>query len=297
MYISFVIECVEYYFYFCTTSCDRLASGGPSTLSTEESRDSTTPQSAFEVPNRHLDVDMEVVLADTDENGSGEVLSEGKLVISFAEEDKSPEEHRLEKIDHLNEKNLEGGDLKASGIAQTEKTDLTLSNEDSNLPDNISRLNISENDNLEKEESCVLTSEVSKDLSASNEHVQNPMNILNCDTDIAPVSSTQNEQNSSTLEVPSSQSNVSQDDSLTSQSIDDSTQKRLHVHLDNSDFNTFQYWRPPLPEVDIDFDLINGAPANIHVVAKVRLYIYFLYCLLTLFNFNIYRVHYLYRIY
>ncbi|GFR82145.1 serine/threonine-protein phosphatase 4 regulatory subunit 1, partial [Elysia marginata] len=43
----------------------------------------------------------------------------------------------------------------------------------------------------------------------------------------------------------------------------------VHIHLDNN-FNTFQYWRSPLPEVNIDFDIINGQPTNIHVVAKVK---------------------------
>lgn len=50
---------------------------------------------------------------------------------------------------------------------------------------------------------------------------------------------------------------------------DDPSSGRVHVHLDNN-FNTFQYWRSPLPEVNIDFDIINGQPTNIHVVAKVK---------------------------
>lgn len=45
--------------------------------------------------------------------------------------------------------------------------------------------------------------------------------------------------------------------------------EKVHVHVDNT-FNNFQYWRSPLPEVNIDFDLINGKPTNIHVVAKVK---------------------------
>ncbi|CAL1530665.1 unnamed protein product [Lymnaea stagnalis] len=49
----------------------------------------------------------------------------------------------------------------------------------------------------------------------------------------------------------------------------DASAGRVHVHLDNN-FNTFQYWRSPLPEVNIDFDIINGQPTNIHVVAKVK---------------------------
>ncbi|KAH9504961.1 Serine/threonine-protein phosphatase 4 regulatory subunit 1 [Bulinus truncatus] len=55
----------------------------------------------------------------------------------------------------------------------------------------------------------------------------------------------------------------------TLESGDDFSYDRIHVHLDNN-YNTFQYWRSPLPEVNIDFDIINGQPTNIHVVAKVK---------------------------
>lgn len=43
---------------------------------------------------------------------------------------------------------------------------------------------------------------------------------------------------------------------------------RLHIHLDNSvDFNSFNYWRTPLPSIDLDFDLVDGRPQNIRVKA------------------------------
>lgn len=41
------------------------------------------------------------------------------------------------------------------------------------------------------------------------------------------------------------------------------------TNVDNT-FNNFQYWRPPLPQVDIDLDIINSQPANIHIVSKVH---------------------------
>ncbi|XP_055955388.1 serine/threonine-protein phosphatase 4 regulatory subunit 1-like isoform X3 [Patella vulgata] len=45
----------------------------------------------------------------------------------------------------------------------------------------------------------------------------------------------------------------------------------VHIHLDNLEsFNSFQFWRSPLPEVDVDFDLVNGTPTNIHVSARVK---------------------------
>ena len=56
---------------------------------------------------------------------------------------------------------------------------------------------------------------------------------------------------------------------MPSDNSSDETSGKVHVHVDNN-FNTFQYWRSPLPEVNIDFDIINGQPTNIHVVAKVK---------------------------
>ncbi|XP_060074530.1 serine/threonine-protein phosphatase 4 regulatory subunit 1-like isoform X2 [Ylistrum balloti] len=46
----------------------------------------------------------------------------------------------------------------------------------------------------------------------------------------------------------------------------------VHIHLDNvgTNFNSFQYWRTPLPEIDLDFDIVNGAATNFHVTTKVR---------------------------
>ena len=38
--------------------------------------------------------------------------------------------------------------------------------------------------------------------------------------------------------------------------------KQVDIKMDNSNsFNSFQFWRRPLPEVDVDLDLIQGAPA------------------------------------
>ncbi|XP_046359884.1 serine/threonine-protein phosphatase 4 regulatory subunit 1-like isoform X1 [Haliotis rufescens] len=47
--------------------------------------------------------------------------------------------------------------------------------------------------------------------------------------------------------------------------------EKTHVHIDSTEsFNSFQFWRPPFPQVDLDFDLVDGAPTNIHITAKVQ---------------------------
>lgn len=46
----------------------------------------------------------------------------------------------------------------------------------------------------------------------------------------------------------------------------------VHIHLDNlgENFNEFQFWRVPLPELDIDLDIVDGKASNIQIRAKVR---------------------------
>lgn len=46
----------------------------------------------------------------------------------------------------------------------------------------------------------------------------------------------------------------------------------VHIHLDNvgSSFDSFQYWRTPFPEIDLDFDSTVDAATNFHhITAKV----------------------------
>lgn len=45
----------------------------------------------------------------------------------------------------------------------------------------------------------------------------------------------------------------------------------LHVHIDNeSAFNNFQYWRIPVPDVEVDIDIENGKATNIHIRASIK---------------------------
>lgn len=47
---------------------------------------------------------------------------------------------------------------------------------------------------------------------------------------------------------------------------------KYHIHLESSlaSFNTFQYWRVPIPELELDISLTNELkPAVVHVKAKV----------------------------
>lgn len=59
-----------------------------------------------------------------------------------------------------------------------------------------------------------------------------------------------------------------------SESAESSTNNKpghVHIHIDNtSDFDSFQFWRTPIPQLDLDLDLVDGKPQNIHVTAKVK---------------------------
>lgn len=51
------------------------------------------------------------------------------------------------------------------------------------------------------------------------------------------------------------------------------TDGHVHIHYESNNinaFSSFNYWRPPLPDIDLDLDLVNGKPTNIHVTAKVK---------------------------
>lgn len=58
--------------------------------------------------------------------------------------------------------------------------------------------------------------------------------------------------------------------SFCSDSEDGSSSKVVHIHVDNADnFNSFNYWRPPLPEMDMNVEIVEGKPRAIHVSARV----------------------------
>lgn len=43
------------------------------------------------------------------------------------------------------------------------------------------------------------------------------------------------------------------------------------IQMENTPtYNTFQYWRIPLPEIELDIGLVEGKPASVHVRAKVE---------------------------
>lgn len=212
------------------------------------------------------DDEMDIVLSEADD-GAGNGFSDGHLVIPWTE-DKSFEEHRVEKMTSTHCENLKT----TENVNSVE----CVNSLDQCLAEGMSRLNV-DNAQLISED---IESELLKkcELDLTGQEIVNENDKLNCDNINLCPSCEPNIPETSVISetgqaVPSAEiifqpSVLSNTSELSTPEGRQNSEHRVHVHLDN--FNTFQYWRQPLPEVDIDFDLINGAPANIHVVAKVK---------------------------
>ena len=53
--------------------------------------------------------------------------------------------------------------------------------------------------------------------------------------------------------------------------VSTSTSQPVYVHLHNTEeYNNFQFWRTPLPEVDVDLELVNGVPRAIKITTRLH---------------------------
>ncbi|KAL8581161.1 hypothetical protein ACOMHN_033608 [Nucella lapillus] len=221
------------------------------------------------VVESRLSEEMDVVLSD--EEAAGEGLNEGKLVMAVGDSDLSVEERRAE---HIHQQ-CAGDEV----LSQQSHKLSSPSEEESSLEKQMTSLSIDDSkpkcDSSRTEENVVDTE--SKLQVAASDDDDDDEKCDKCTENDQPKPMLSDFDNASVASLVSSQTQISvpsqigdHDASSVSTTASGSQSDRVHVHLDNSNFNTFQFWRPPLPEVDIDFDVINGAPANIHIVAKVK---------------------------
>ncbi|XP_076448867.1 serine/threonine-protein phosphatase 4 regulatory subunit 1-like isoform X2 [Babylonia areolata] len=224
-----------------------------------------------------LSEEMDVVL-DCEEDAAGEGLSEGKLVMGAGHDDLSVEERRA---GHIQDQ-CAGGDrkLESSPTEQSDQPSGGPSGE--SLENQMTSLSVEDKDDPAKSESDPSRTEGELEEWVKGESKAEPAasddKCDKCTDSDQPESMLSDLDNASVASLASSQTQSSSvpsqicdsDASSVSTTASGNMGDRVHVHLDNSNFNTFQFWRSPLPEVDIDFDVINGAPANIHVVAKVK---------------------------
>ena len=239
--------------------------------------------------------EMDLVLSDPEEDGAGEGLSDGKLVIPLGDDDLSLEERRAEqtkvqtpaeqgggesvkKSEQEGEEKLEDFSEDASKSIEGGVSSLSLGDKGGQSPEDKGEQQCSECAAPERTEDAADRDRGSVEGAASdspncdtctdNNDQAQPPSSTQADVDAASLVSLADSDSSSDSEATVPSHNAGNEASSESSTASKrAADKRVHVHLDN--FNTFQYWRSPLPEVDIDFDVINGAPANIHIVAKV----------------------------
>ncbi|KAK7505661.1 hypothetical protein BaRGS_00002932, partial [Batillaria attramentaria] len=246
--------------------------------------------SPVEEARLHEDDEMDVVLSEIDDEGAGEMLGGGRLMIPLSDSEVSPEEKRAGLAEPPHSDGKEDA-AKKEGASDPEVTKEELPSvmdkDGEHIAEGMSRLGMGDEETPEKSSELQPAEprEESKE-NVDNENVESSSiasDNSSCDTctenntepggedDTRSISTSvlSTAGSDSECSVPFSTA-ATQGSSVYSSASDKACGDRVHVHLDNSNFNTFQYWRSPLPEVDIDFDVINGAPANIHVVAKVK---------------------------
>uniref|UniRef100_A0A2C9JIK6 Uncharacterized protein n=1 Tax=Biomphalaria glabrata TaxID=6526 RepID=A0A2C9JIK6_BIOGL len=219
----------------------------------------------------------EAMLVDNDDKADNDfdeiVMGKGKLVFNL--DGKSIEEVRAESTEYLNSKR-DDSSLEinhAIDIDKAHSVHCDISNSNTSVSQNIENISTfpSESSRVEFSDH----SETIYSLNKTNDLIAGLSDPTKCDNqqDAAGDSSKKDGSNfvpysndSDSVFMDNSQENSA---SIRTLGSGDVPSDRVHVHLDNN-YNTFQYWRSPLPEVNIDFDIINGKPTNIHVVAKVK---------------------------
>ncbi|XP_064598728.1 LOW QUALITY PROTEIN: serine/threonine-protein phosphatase 4 regulatory subunit 1-like [Liolophura sinensis] len=127
---------------------------------------------------------------------------------------------------------------------------------------------------VEKSEPSICRTEDTNE--STNEHTQIGEHPCSVDKDVTSDTSTSSPD---TLESKTDDSSIEDDNSVFSEDRPSDSQittetcedGRVHIHVDNvATYNNFQFWRTPIPAVDLDLDIVNGTPTNIHLTAKVK---------------------------
>ena len=143
----------------------------------------------------------------------------------------------------------------------------------------------SENSNASSSSSCDNTSAVDSELANENTSVNNSGEDRSsseedsgkCSTETDHSETSQSQPSVGNIELDDSNNgtcdSISDDLESDSQSTEQTKSNTVHIHLDSnvdSEFSSFNYWRTPLPEVDVDFEIVDGKPTNFHITAKVH---------------------------
>ena len=200
--------------------------------------------------NKGAEVNTESIVLDIDNSESTTDVEATSNVISYQSNiDQSVEEKRAEYY--------------SKGDTQEANT-----NEDSSTQEN---QNITE-DNKEAENAA---NEMEQDTKETDSSLEGLVDIP-LDSETVEQTDNENSQKQENTEVPREENISEQNDNNnhSTESLESSSNSKsghVHIHLDNtSDFDSFQFWRTPLPQLDLELDLVDGKPQNIHVTARVK---------------------------
>lgn len=221
--------------------------------------------------NSEMQIQAMLIDSSADDNSSKDEMCTGKLVFDL--NDKSLEEFRAEHLGidiGLKEEKLNPESIYDFENAQSSHCDISNSSSQNLDHESLSSKVTSSHSDISKDSSPSCNSILITD-TKSSENIKDTgcgdTTEAGKGTFFVPYSDKGDQSDSDSVFLDSTKEINAAVTSLGSG--DDPSTNRVHVHLDNN-FNTFQYWRSPLPEVNIDLDIINGQPTNIHVVAKVK---------------------------
>ena len=224
-------------------SVESLASSNISEIN--ENRDESSSD------NKKAEVSTESIVLDIDNTESTDDETSSNVIPYQSNIDQSVEEKRAEHYSKVDTQEAE-------------------TNEESSIQENQKN---SEEVNKDAENSAAKMKQDSKETDSS---LQGLVDIP-LDSETVEQSENDDSQKQENTEVLQKEEDISEpnvNNNHSTESVESSSSTKsghVHIHLDNtSDFDSFNFWRTPLPQLDLELDLVDGKPQNIHVTARVK---------------------------
>lgn len=202
--------------------------------------------------NQQVEVSTENIEVNIEENETSELDFLSKVNAYQSDKDQSVEEKRAEHYSKINT-----SEVRAASENSTQEAQENFIEESKELESNTTEI---ENKITEMEGSseglvfCPLDVETTEKHDDSGTQLQDTSKNLD-KNELCTLEENLNNSHTNALVEPSASNKAG----------------HVHIHLDNtSDFDSFQFWRTPIPQLDLDLDIIDGQPKNIHVTARVK---------------------------
>ncbi|KAK3085905.1 hypothetical protein FSP39_010290 [Pinctada imbricata] len=175
----------------------------------------------------------------------------------------SPEERRAEKYKDTDEgdSQVEGNkDPEVKGINDSPSDNDEESKEENNQDSQVESIDNSLSNCDTKEKEQTESEEVRTDSQSKEESAEEKVAVAESNDNDSKENHSNNQVCDTTSEKDSNRT-------------EEHRENKVHIHLDpsvDSEFSSFNFWRTPLPELDLDFDIVDGKPTNFHITAKVH---------------------------